>query len=195
MTAEQKRLDNLVRDRNTKAEALAKVNPTGAARIGALIRNAPLMDWFNPSEKPQQVVVPDVRTNLNFLTVETIDRCNSCHINIDNPRYEEANLLMFAERQVATFEGQNLDTINHPVVLLDFWVRAVRARAANAEGRDLVQKLKTAQDAALATPSTTFGAKAQIKLPALTSPDLFPHAGANCADDPGELNHHLHHHR
>ncbi len=123
----QKEIDEIERKINTVDERLAQLNPTGLAKLGQTMRNAPLLDWFNPSEKVQQVVVPGVRTDLNFLTVETIDRCQSCHVNIDNPSFEETNLLMFAERQLARAQGQDVDAINHPVVLRGFWEDAARA--------------------------------------------------------------------
>ncbi|MEX0774386.1 MAG: hypothetical protein WD042_01605 [Phycisphaeraceae bacterium] len=124
-----KQLSDLQRDRDNALEKLAAVNPTGLAALGQTIRNAPLLNWMNPSETVQQVVVPGVRTDLNFLTTETIDRCASCHFNIDKPAYEEKNLLLFVERQVASYEGQDLDHIYHPVVMLDFWEQATRMLA------------------------------------------------------------------
>ncbi len=120
----QKQIDDLLRLQVSLEEKLAKLNPQGLARLSDKIRNAPLLDWFNPTEKVQQVISPDIRTDLNFLTVETIDRCNTCHINIDNPAFEENNLLLFAERQIALHEGQDVDSIPWPVVFLTFWEQA-----------------------------------------------------------------------
>lgn len=123
-------------------DRLGKVNPQGAAGIGEKLRNAPLLDWFNPSETVNQVVVPNVLTDLHFVQVETIDRCNTCHVNIDNPAFEETALIEFAERQVASLQGQNVDNIgNHrPVVLVDFWLNA-----AHDAGEDTATALKAAQ--------------------------------------------------
>ncbi len=158
----QKQIGNLKRLGDSIQEKLKKINPQGLAQISHQVRNAPLLDWFNPTEKVQQVVVPQVRTDLNFLTVETIDRCNTCHINIDKPAFEENNLLLFVERQVASYEGQEIDSINHPVVLLGFWERA----AAQA---GLGGKLEELQGQALAWVNTVRG---QAGLDALASADL-----------------------
>src|SRR5690606_38631779 len=110
-----------------KTERLAEVNPQGLAGISQQIRNAPLADWFNPSLKVQQVVVPGVRTDLNLVTIETIDRCASCHINIDKPAFEQSNQINFLERQIASYEGQNIDSLDHAVVMLDFWETSAAA--------------------------------------------------------------------
>ncbi len=123
-TTVQKQINDLTRTRNSLADKLKKLDPQGLAKLSDTIRNAPLLDWFNPSEKVQQVVVPDIRTDLNYLTVETIDRCSTCHVNIDNPAFEEHHLLLFAERQVASHEGQDVNSISSPVVMLSFWERA-----------------------------------------------------------------------
>jgi len=137
-TAIQKQVADLNRSRNTLQDKLAQVNPQGLAKISDKVRNAPLMDWFNPTEKVHQLVVPQIRTDLNFLTVETIDRCNTCHVNIDQPAYEEENLLLFAERQVASYQGQDVDSINHPAVLIPFWENAA-ALAGLEVGLDRLQ--------------------------------------------------------
>jgi cbb3-type cytochrome oxidase cytochrome c subunit len=139
----QRQIDEIERRINTVNERLATLNPTGPAKLGKIIRDAPLLDWFNPSEKVQQVVVPGVHIDLNFMTVETVDRCQSCHVNIDNPAFEENNLLMFAERQLARSQGQDVDAINHPVVMREFWEDA--ARIAGLE-----RGLATARTTALA---------------------------------------------
>ena len=69
-------------------EKLAQLAPhTLMTKLGKHIRDAPLLDWLNPSEKPTQIVVPDVLTDLNTYVVETLDRCQSCHVNIDNPAF------------------------------------------------------------------------------------------------------------
>ncbi|MCE9591810.1 MAG: c-type cytochrome [Planctomycetes bacterium] len=133
LSALTKSRDDKLRRLNSLEERLAKVNPTGAAWLGEQIRNAPLQDWFNPSLAVQQVVVPDVRTDFNFLTTETIDRCSTCHVNIDNPRFEEKEIVSFAERQVAMGDGQDVATIDphKPVVMLGFWVNAAKLRVAS----------------------------------------------------------------
>ncbi len=128
-----RQIANLTRAKDAAAEKLTKIDPQGLAKVSDRVRNAPLLDWFNPTEKVQQVVVPSVRIDLNFLTVETIDRCTTCHVNIDNPAYDEDNLLLFAERQAASYEGQDVDAIDQPVVLRSFWDRAAELAGLGAK--------------------------------------------------------------
>ncbi len=142
----QRRIDDLTRQEAALQERLAALQPRGVGpRVADVIRNAPLLDWLNPSEQVQQVVVPQVRTDLNFLTVETIDRCQTCHVNIADPAFEPNNLLLFVERQIAQLEGQDVSNLTHPVVLLDFWERVVdqlelHERRAGAR-RELLESL------------------------------------------------------
>jgi cytochrome c2 len=48
------------------------------------IRSAPLLDAFAPVYKIDKVVVDDLHEDLNFLTVPRVDRCKTCHININS---------------------------------------------------------------------------------------------------------------
>lgn len=143
--ADKKRIEDLERSAKTLEEKIAKLDTdTLGKKFTEAFRNAPLSDWFNPSQKVEQVVVPDVRTDMNFLTVETIDRCQTCHVNIDNPKFEEATLIGFVERQVAMTNGQDVNEIAHPVVMAGFWRRAVEALGGPAQ-----PKAKAARDKAL----------------------------------------------
>ena len=49
------------------------------------IRNAPLLDFMAPSYKIDKVVTPKLKEPLNFMDVERVHRCKTCHINIDDP--------------------------------------------------------------------------------------------------------------
>jgi hypothetical protein len=142
LTETNKQIASITRTRDGLRDKLSELNPPGLAKYSERVRNAPLLDWFNPSEKVQQVVAPDIRIDLNYLAVETIDRCNTCHVNIDSPAFEENNLLLFVERQVATYEGQEIDSIFHPVVMRAFWENA--ARQVAGEGG-----IRAAQEVAL----------------------------------------------
>ncbi len=127
---QKKDLENLDRERRALADKLAKLNPHGLGAAGEKLRNAPLIDWFNPSEKIEQVIVPGVRTDLNFLTVETADACQSCHINIDKPEFDETELVRFLQRQVARSQNQDVNSIDDAVVDVDFWESAMNQLAA-----------------------------------------------------------------
>ncbi|MCC6579881.1 MAG: c-type cytochrome, partial [Phycisphaeraceae bacterium] len=136
----EKQIGNIHRGRQNLEDKLAALDPHGAGWVGEKLRNAPLLDWMNPSENVQQVVVPSVLTDYNFVQVETIDRCATCHVNIDNPAFEPQTQVAFIERQIAVAQGQDMDHVGNlsPVVMIDFWHRAAaslgqQAQAALAE--------------------------------------------------------------
>ncbi len=53
-------------------------------------RNLPVVDFIDPNIKVQQVLVRNVTENLNFTSVSRVDRCQTCHLGIDNPDYADA---------------------------------------------------------------------------------------------------------
>jgi len=120
---------NLELERSSLQEKLDFVEPqTLAGKLGDKIRDEPLygLAWTNPKRTVNQVVVPDVRTDLNFLTVETIDRCQTCHVNIDNPDFSHDNLSSFVSTQLADAMGWKTvsdDATN--LVSYTFWLHAV----------------------------------------------------------------------
>jgi len=132
VSAVEKKLAGIQRKKQAFKARLNELNPSRLGPVAALmneVRNAPLLDWFNPSLKVRQVVVPDVRTDFIFAQVETVDRCNTCHVNIDNPAFEQSNLIAFLERQIAIRNGQKVKDLGNlqPVVDISFWVRAAQA--------------------------------------------------------------------
>jgi mono/diheme cytochrome c family protein len=52
------------------------------------VRNAPGADFFAPTLKVQQVILPDLKDQLNFTKVDKVDRCHTCHVGIQNPTYD-----------------------------------------------------------------------------------------------------------
>src|SRR5262249_9028975 len=51
-------------------------------------RNAPLLDFMAPTLKVQQVILPNVMDDVNFIRVPKMDRCTTCHLAIDKKGYE-----------------------------------------------------------------------------------------------------------
>ena len=76
------------------------------ARLSAHMRRIPLMQFINPAEKVTQDVLPDIRTDVAFQKITTIDRCRTCHVNIEDKNFTEENVLAFLERGVAEARGQ-----------------------------------------------------------------------------------------
>ena len=59
-------------------------------KIGDIVRDLPILDFLDPYYKVHQIVVPDVKYDVNFAAVPVVDRCTSCHLGIDNPDFSEA---------------------------------------------------------------------------------------------------------
>jgi mono/diheme cytochrome c family protein len=52
-------------------------------------RNAPLIDFLAPTIKVQQLILPNVVDDVNFIRVAKMDRCQTCHQAIDKKGYEK----------------------------------------------------------------------------------------------------------
>lgn len=50
--------------------------------------NAPLLDIFRPDLKIEQVIVPGLYHDINFTTVDRVDRCVTCHVAAPRPGFE-----------------------------------------------------------------------------------------------------------
>jgi len=60
-------------------------------RQGALfqMRNSPILDMVNPSLRVQQVQLPDHYTDVNFMKIPRVDRCQTCHIAADRTGFDD----------------------------------------------------------------------------------------------------------
>ena len=56
-------------------------------QLGDIVRDLPIIDFMDPYYKVNQVVVSDVKYDVNFASVPSVDRCTSCHLGIDNPDF------------------------------------------------------------------------------------------------------------
>lgn len=52
------------------------------------ILNAPMLDFIAPTFKIDQVVLPDLFVEMNYMSVPRVDRCQTCHRAIDRPGFE-----------------------------------------------------------------------------------------------------------
>ena len=50
------------------------------------IRNAPVMDMMNASEKVKQILLPNLYNDQPFKQIPRVDRCTTCHLGIDNKK-------------------------------------------------------------------------------------------------------------
>lgn len=52
------------------------------------VLNAPLLDFLQPDLKIEQVIVPGLYHDINFTTVERVDRCVTCHVAANRPGFD-----------------------------------------------------------------------------------------------------------
>ena len=63
---------------------------TFANKVGDIVRDLPVIDFLDPYYKVNQVVVRDVKYDVNFAVVPKVDRCTSCHLGLENPDFADA---------------------------------------------------------------------------------------------------------
>ena len=57
--------------------------------VNDYLLNAPMLDFMAPTLTVRQTVTPNIRDDVNFITVPKMDRCETCHLAIDRAGYEE----------------------------------------------------------------------------------------------------------
>ena len=58
-----------------------------ANKVADIVRDLPIVDFLDPKLKVQQTVVSDVKYDVNFAKVATVDRCVSCHMGIEESKF------------------------------------------------------------------------------------------------------------
>ena len=86
MTAIQKDIEALGAEETRLTKRLDVIAPSA---LKDYFRNAPLVDFMAPTIKVQQVILPNVVDDVNFIRVPKIDRCGTCHLAIDKKGYEK----------------------------------------------------------------------------------------------------------
>ena len=73
-----------------------------------LLLNLPMLDFISPTLKIDQVVLPDLFVDVNYMHIPRVDRCMTCHRAIDNPGFESkkeaARLSAELQKKLDTFE-------------------------------------------------------------------------------------------
>jgi mono/diheme cytochrome c family protein len=75
-------------------------------------RNAPLLDFMAPTIKIQQIILPNVVDDVNFIRVPKMDRCQTCHLAIDKKGYEKYPQPYTTHPKLELFLGGNSP---HPI--------------------------------------------------------------------------------
>jgi len=80
----RKERSQITKDLLEKRTRFEKERPS----LANTVRNQPMMDFFDPTLKIKQVILTDLKDQLNFTKIEKVDRCHTCHVGIANPVYE-----------------------------------------------------------------------------------------------------------
>jgi cytochrome c2 len=84
-TKAEKELNDQLADKQRMLLAMSQVeaNPIWA------LRNAPFIDFLDPTIKIRQYVIANVTNDMYFQQIPKIDRCTTCHVFIDKVGYED----------------------------------------------------------------------------------------------------------
>jgi cbb3-type cytochrome oxidase cytochrome c subunit/cytochrome c peroxidase len=75
---------------------------TVSASSNFFLLNAPMLDFIAPTFKIDQVVLPDLYVNVNYMDVPRVDRCMTCHRAIDRPGFESKKEAARLEKDIQT---------------------------------------------------------------------------------------------
>jgi mono/diheme cytochrome c family protein len=81
-----KQIEEINADQNRLRKRLDVIAPSA---VKDYFRNAPLLDFLAPTLKVQQIILPNVVDDVNFIRVPKMDRCQTCHLAIDKKGYEK----------------------------------------------------------------------------------------------------------
>src|SRR5580765_5602094 len=82
----QKQIDDLGAEQARLSKRLTVIAPSV---LKDYFRDAPLVDFMAPTIKVNQIILPNVVDDVNFIRVPKMDRCQTCHLAIDKKGYEK----------------------------------------------------------------------------------------------------------
>ncbi|PYR31512.1 MAG: hypothetical protein DMF92_05100 [Acidobacteria bacterium] len=95
-------IDEMTTEQTRLKKQLDVIAPSA---IKDYFRNAPLLDFMAPTIKIQQIILPNVVDDVNFIRVPKIDRCQTCHLAIDKKGYEKYPQPYTTHPDLATYLG------------------------------------------------------------------------------------------
>jgi mono/diheme cytochrome c family protein len=105
----QKQIDDLGAEQARLSKRLTVIAPSV---LKDYFRDAPLLDFMAPSIKVQQIILPNVVDDVNFIRVAKMDRCQTCHLAIDKKGYEKYPQPYTTHPKLDQFLG---GSSNHPI--------------------------------------------------------------------------------
>jgi len=103
VAAVQKQIDDLTAEQTRLGKRLEVIAPS----VKDYFRNAPLLDFMAPTFKVQQIILPNVVDDVNFIRVPKMDRCQTCHLAIDKKGYEKYPQPFTTHPDLATYLGSS----------------------------------------------------------------------------------------
>ena len=95
---------------NGNIDLLSKQLTTVEMKGPNLLLNLPMLDFISPTLKIDQVVIPDMFIEMNYMGVPRVDRCMTCHRAIDRPGFESkkeaARLAQELQQKLDSFQIQ-----------------------------------------------------------------------------------------
>ena len=104
-----KQIEEITAEQNRLRKRLDVIAPSV---VKDYFRNAPLLDFLAPTLKIQQIILPNVVDDVNFIRVAKMDRCQTCHLAIDKKGYEKYPQPFTTHPDLATYLGGNSP---HPI--------------------------------------------------------------------------------
>jgi mono/diheme cytochrome c family protein len=102
VAAVEKQIEDLTSEQTRLRKRLDVIAPS---MVKDYFRNAPLLDFMAPTLKIQQVILPNVVDDVNFIRVPKMDRCQTCHLAIDKKGYEKYPQPFTTHPDLATYLG------------------------------------------------------------------------------------------
>jgi mono/diheme cytochrome c family protein len=98
----QKQIEDMQTEQTRLSKRLSVLAPSATKDY---FRNAPLLDFMAPTIKVQQIILPNVVDDVNFIRVPKMDRCQTCHLAIDKKGYEKYPQPFTTHPNLDTFLG------------------------------------------------------------------------------------------
>src|SRR5205823_2202208 len=98
----QKKIEEMNAEQTRLGKRLTVLAPSPTK---AYFRDAPLLDFMAPTLKVQQIILPNVVDDVNFIRVPKMDRCQTCHLAIDKKGYEKYPQPFTTHPDLATYLG------------------------------------------------------------------------------------------
>ena len=83
-----KDVEDKKKEMNASIDLLNKQLEHVEASTNFFVLNAPMLDFISPTFKVDQVVLPDLFIDMNYMHVPRVDRCMTCHRAIETPGFE-----------------------------------------------------------------------------------------------------------